>query len=96
LLRRAVEIDARFADLDLGLTDATVMALAERHDYPILTFDFEHFRAAAPPHGYWRLSSTRPATRKPLRDAERHRAPRLGDGARNDKRHNGTGPRSQR
>jgi len=55
LLRRAVEIDARFADLDLGLADATVMALAERHDCPILTFDFEHFRAAAPPHGYWRL-----------------------------------------
>jgi predicted nucleic acid-binding protein len=28
LLRRAVEIDVRFADLDLGLTDPTVMALA--------------------------------------------------------------------
>lgn len=55
LLRRAVEIDARFADLDLGLADATVMALAERHDCPILTFDFEHFRAAPPLHGYWRL-----------------------------------------
>lgn len=55
LLRRAVEIDARFADLDLGLTGATVMALAERHHYPILTFDFEHFRAAAPPHDYWRV-----------------------------------------
>jgi uncharacterized protein len=55
LLRRATEIDARFADLDLGFTDAAVMALAERHDHPILTFDFEHFRAAPPPHGYWRL-----------------------------------------
>jgi predicted nucleic acid-binding protein len=55
LFRRAVEIDARHADLGLGLTDASVMALAERHDLPILTFDFEHFRAAPPPDGYWRL-----------------------------------------
>lgn len=55
LLRRAVEIDARYADLDLGLADAAVMALAERLNHPILTFDFEHFRAAPPPHGYWRL-----------------------------------------
>lgn len=55
LLRRAIEIDTRFADLDLGLADAAVMACAERHDLPILTFDFGHFRAAAPPNGYWRL-----------------------------------------
>jgi predicted nucleic acid-binding protein len=55
LLRRAAEIDARHADLGLGFTDASVMALAERHDHPILTFDFEHFRAAPPQHGYWRL-----------------------------------------
>lgn len=55
LLRRATEIDARYAALDLGLTDACVMAYAERHDLPILTFDFEHFRAAPPPDGYWRL-----------------------------------------
>lgn len=55
LLRRAVEIDARYADLDLGLADAAVMAMAEQHSLPILTFDFEHFRAAPPPHGYWRL-----------------------------------------
>jgi predicted nucleic acid-binding protein len=55
LLRRAAEIDARFADLSLGLVDASVMALAERHRHPILTFDFEHFRAAPPPDGYWRL-----------------------------------------
>jgi hypothetical protein len=31
------------------------MALAERHDLPILTFDFEHFRATRPRRGYWRL-----------------------------------------
>lgn len=55
LLRRAAEIDARFADLDLGLVDASVMAFAERHELPILTFDFEDFRATTPEHGYWRL-----------------------------------------
>ena len=55
LLRRAVELDDRYADLDLGLTDAAVMAYAERHAVPILTFDFEHFRATRPRRGYWRL-----------------------------------------
>jgi predicted nucleic acid-binding protein len=55
LLDEAVAIDSRFADLDLGLVDASVMAYAERHDLPILTFDFEHFRAAPPRRGYWRL-----------------------------------------
>jgi hypothetical protein len=55
LLRRAVELDAAFADLDLGYADAAVMATAERDDLPILTFDFEHFRATRPAHGYWRL-----------------------------------------
>lgn len=55
LLRRAVEIDNSFADLDVGLVDATVMALAELHELPILTFDFEHFRATRPRRGYWQL-----------------------------------------
>ena len=55
LLRRAVELDDTFADLDLGLADASVMAYAERHDLPILTFDFADFRAAKPKRGYWRL-----------------------------------------
>jgi predicted nucleic acid-binding protein len=55
LLRRAVEIDAHFAGLDLGLVDGSVMALAERDRLPILTFDFEHFRATRPAHGFWRL-----------------------------------------
>jgi predicted nucleic acid-binding protein len=55
LLRRATEIDARYAALDLGLVDASVMAYAERHDLPVLTFDFEDFRAAPPPSGHWRL-----------------------------------------
>lgn len=55
LLRRAVEIDARFAALDLGFADASVMALAERTDLPILTFDFEDFGATSPAVGFWRL-----------------------------------------
>jgi uncharacterized protein len=55
ILRRAVEIDRRYGDLDLGLADTSVMALAERHRLPILTFDFAHFRATRPPDGYWRL-----------------------------------------
>lgn len=55
LLRRAVEIDARFADLDLGFADASVMAIAEHLGLPVLTFDFEDFRAAAPRRGSWRL-----------------------------------------
>jgi uncharacterized protein len=55
VLRRAAAIDAQFADLQLGYTDAAVMAIAEREDLPVLTFDFGHFRAARPAHGYWRL-----------------------------------------
>jgi predicted nucleic acid-binding protein len=55
VLRRAVEIDARFAGLGLGLVDGCVMALAERHRLAILTFDFEHFRATRPVRGFWRL-----------------------------------------
>ncbi len=55
LLRRAVEIDRRYADLDLGLADASVMGVAERHELPILTFDFADFRAAAPSDGAWSL-----------------------------------------
>jgi predicted nucleic acid-binding protein len=55
LLRRAAEIDARHGDLGLGVVDSCVMAYAERHDLPILTFDFAHFRAAASARGYWRM-----------------------------------------
>ena len=55
LFRDAVEMDRRFADLDLGFVDGCVMALAERDGLPILTFDFSHFRAAQPAHGFWRL-----------------------------------------
>jgi hypothetical protein len=31
------------------------MAYAERHELPILTFDFHDFRAATPERGHWRL-----------------------------------------
>jgi predicted nucleic acid-binding protein len=55
LLQRAVELDAQYADLDLGLADTSVMAIAERHDLPVLTFDFAHFRATRPATGEWRL-----------------------------------------
>jgi hypothetical protein len=55
LLNRAVEIDAQYADLNLGLVDASIMAYAERHKLPILTFDFRDFRATKPREGEWRL-----------------------------------------
>lgn len=55
LVRRAAEIDTKFRDLDLGFVDAALMAYAERHDLPMLTFDFEDFRGAPPEKGYWRL-----------------------------------------
>lgn len=55
LLRRAAEIDTGFADLGLGFVDAAVMAVAEAGKLPILTFDFEHFRASRPNRGYWQL-----------------------------------------
>jgi len=56
LLRRSADIDAKYADLNLGLADAAVMAFAERYDLPILTFDFRDFRATAPEGaGSWSL-----------------------------------------
>lgn len=55
LVRRAIGIDLRYADLDLGLTDASVMAVAEREQAPVFTFDFEDFRAAPSDKGPWAL-----------------------------------------
>lgn len=55
LLRRALAIDARFASLDLGFVDGCVMAVAERRQAPVLTFDFEDFRAAPPAAGSWQF-----------------------------------------
>jgi len=43
---RALELDAKFGTLDLGLVDGTVAAVAERrHVYRILTTDRRHFGA---------------------------------------------------
>jgi len=55
LLSRAAELDTQYADLGLGLVDASIMAYAERHRLPILTFDFRDFRATTSAHGPWRL-----------------------------------------
>jgi len=45
-LARAMELDNRFADLDLGLVDGTVAAVAERRRVPrILTTDRRDFSA---------------------------------------------------
>ncbi|HEX5763629.1 MAG TPA: PIN domain-containing protein [Solirubrobacterales bacterium] len=56
LMRRAVELDEQYADLGLGFADCTLMALAERHELPILTFDFTDFRATESASGPWRLA----------------------------------------
>ena len=45
-IARALELDARFRDLDLGLTDGTVAAIAERRRvYRVLTTDRRDFSA---------------------------------------------------
>jgi len=56
LMRRAVELDGKYADLNLGLVDACVMAIAERQELPIFTFDFADFRATESASGPWRLA----------------------------------------
>jgi predicted nucleic acid-binding protein len=56
LMRRAAELDRRYADLNLGVVDGCVMAIAERHDLPIFTFDFRDFRATESAAGPWRLA----------------------------------------
>ena len=47
--RDAVDIAERYADLDIGLADASLVALAARLDTAdIATFDERHFRAIVP------------------------------------------------
>lgn len=47
-LRRAMEIDSRYADLKLGLVDASIVALAEQLGVVRLaTRDLRHFEAVA-------------------------------------------------
>ena len=45
-IRRANEILTQFADLDVGLADASIVVLSERHGTNrVLTLDERHFRA---------------------------------------------------
>jgi uncharacterized protein len=49
---RACEVVARYADLKIGLTDASIVVLAARHKTTrVLTFDHRHFRTMKPLHG---------------------------------------------
>jgi predicted nucleic acid-binding protein len=49
---RAVEVIAQYRDLELGLADASIVVLAERHGtVDILTLDERHFRAVDGPRG---------------------------------------------
>jgi predicted nucleic acid-binding protein len=47
-----LDLDARYADLELGLADCALVTLAARHRTTrILSFDERHFRDVAPLHG---------------------------------------------
>ncbi|MDQ3676981.1 MAG: PIN domain-containing protein [Actinomycetota bacterium] len=47
-----VDLEARYADLDLGLADCALVTLAHRHQTTrLLTFDERHFRTVTPPSG---------------------------------------------
>jgi predicted nucleic acid-binding protein len=48
----AVKVIRRYADLRIGLADASIVVLAERYrTVDVLTFDARHFRAIAGPGG---------------------------------------------
>lgn len=48
----AAEVIERYRDLELGLADASLVVLAQRHDtLDLLTLDERHFRAIAGPRG---------------------------------------------
>jgi predicted nucleic acid-binding protein len=50
--RTVAELDARYADLGLGLADCSIMVLAERFGTrSLFSFDERHFRAVAPLQG---------------------------------------------
>jgi uncharacterized protein len=50
-LRRCRELQGRYLDLRLGVTDATVIALVERLNEPkVATLDHRHFAAVRPLH----------------------------------------------
>ena len=46
-LARVRELVGRYADLPLGLSDATLIACAERHERKVLTLDRRHFGVVA-------------------------------------------------
>jgi hypothetical protein len=49
---RIVEVDSRYADLELGLADCAAIVLADRYATDrILSFDERRFRAVAPLRG---------------------------------------------
>jgi hypothetical protein len=49
---QAAAIVDRYGDLELGLTDASIVVLAARHDvWDVLTLDERHFRAVRGPRG---------------------------------------------
>ena len=50
--RTVAELDARYADLGLGLADCSIVVLAERYGTRrLFSFDERHFRAVAPLQG---------------------------------------------
>jgi uncharacterized protein len=50
--RAVADLDARYADLGLGLADCSVVVLAERYKTRrLFSFDERHFRAVAPLQG---------------------------------------------
>jgi hypothetical protein len=51
-IARAVEVLERYSNLDVGLADASIVVLADRHrTSDVLTLDERHFRALRGPHG---------------------------------------------
>jgi predicted nucleic acid-binding protein len=51
-VERAVTVMRRYEDLQVGLADASIVVLAERHgSSDVLTFDRRHFRAMRGPGG---------------------------------------------
>jgi predicted nucleic acid-binding protein len=50
--QRVLELETRYADLDLGLADCSLVVLAARHRTDrLLSFDERHLRAVKPLHG---------------------------------------------
>lgn len=48
----AADLDAHYADLQLGLADLSIVVAAEQHHTrQLLTFNERHFRTVAPPSG---------------------------------------------